>query len=121
MLNRVGVLILVLGFGAAISVWLAQDRIDRRVAAGRTNDLSSNAIVQPLAPDDSRRYTHDVEMYYGKTGLLMDKWTRWFKTITHGKPLAWTIALTAIIAAAGLFLFAAIYRPAPIVCFLTRC
>ena len=64
----------------------------------------------PLAPEDSRRYTHDVEQYYGKTGLLADEWTRWFEGLLHGKPLAKIIAGLALVAASGCFLSARVSR-----------
>ncbi len=61
----------------------------------------------PLAPEDSRRYTRDVELYYGQTGLLMDKWERWFEQLTHGKPLAWLIGVASVGVAVGFFYVAA--------------
>ncbi len=64
----------------------------------------------PLEPDDSRRYTHDVELYYGKTGLLMDKCTRWLEGLMHGKSLARTIAVTSLIGATGCFLIARVSK-----------
>ncbi|MCX6925450.1 MAG: hypothetical protein NT154_19915 [Verrucomicrobia bacterium] len=91
------VTILVSGFGCAVSIWLAQDRIDRQLKAEGTD------IAGPLSPEDSRRYTHEVEMYYGETGLLLDKWKRWWEEMTHGKPLAKIIAGTSLVAAGGVF------------------
>ena len=58
MLKVLGVVILVSGLGSATSIWLTQDRIDRQQSAG---DAS---ITGPLSPEDSRRYAHDVELYY---------------------------------------------------------
>ena len=101
LLNLLGVIILLSGLGGATSIWLAQDRIDRQMAAGGTD------ATGPLSPEDSRRYTHDVEMYYGETGMLMDKWERWWERMTHGKPLAETMAVVSLAAAGGLFYFAA--------------
>ena len=82
---------------AASSIWLAQDRLDRQRSAGGAN------TTEPLSPEDSRRYTHDVEVDHGETGLLMDKWQRWFEQWTQGKPLAELIAVASLSLAAGLF------------------
>lgn len=100
MLRVLAVTILVSGLGSAISIWLAQDRIDRQTRAEGTD------IAGPLSPEDSRRYTHDVEMYYGKTGLLMDKWGRWWEEMTHGKGLAKSIAVASLVIAGGVFYWA---------------
>ena len=97
MLKVLGVVILVSGLGSATSIWLTQDHIDRQQSAG---DAS---ITGPLSPEDSRRYAHDVELYYGETGLLVDKWKRELAEWTQGKPLARLIAVASLILATGLF------------------
>jgi hypothetical protein len=101
-LNLLGLLVLLVGFGSAVVIWRTQDRIDRQDRDGGTTD----GAAAPLAPEDSRRYTHDVEQYYGKTGLLADEWTRWFEGLAHGKALAKTIAVLSLAAAGGCFLSA---------------
>jgi hypothetical protein len=100
-LNLLAVIVLICGLGSATSIWLAQDRIDRQGSAGGTD------VTGSLSPQDSRRYTHDVELYYGETGLLMDKWKRGWEEMTHGKPLATTIALASLVVAGGCFYLAA--------------
>jgi hypothetical protein len=96
-LRVLAVIILVSGLGSAISIWVAQDRIDGQTRAEGTD------IAGPLSPEDSRRYTHDMEVYYGQTGLLLDKWGRWWEEMTHGKPLARAIAVTSLVVAGGVF------------------
>ena len=97
MLKLLGVVMLVSSLGAASSIWLAQDRLDRQRSAEGAN------MTEPLSPEDSRRYTHDVEVYYGETGVLLDKWQRWFEEWTQGKPLAELIGTASLILAASLF------------------
>jgi hypothetical protein len=97
MLKVLGVIILVAGLSTAASIWLTQDRIDKQSNAGEAD------ITGPLSPEDSRRYTHDVEVYYGQTGLLMEKWRRWWEEWTQGKHLAELIAVAAVLSASGLF------------------
>lgn len=104
-----GVVILLGGLGSSVSIWRAQDRIERQASARQMNDPGSVNIIQPLSPDDSRRYTRDVELYYGKTGVLLDKWTRWLEKMTQGKPLARTIAVASLLLASGLFYFATVH------------
>ena len=101
-LKLLGLLILLAGLGSALFIWRAQDRLDRQDTAGEDADMAA----APLAPEDSRRYTHDVEQYYGKTGLLADEWTRWFEGLAHGKSLAKTIGVLSLVAAGGCFLVA---------------
>jgi hypothetical protein len=105
MLRVLAVTILVSGLGSAISIWLAQDRIDRQTRAEEPD------LAQPLSPEDSRRYTHDVEMYYGKTGLLVDKWRQWWEEMTHGKGLADTIAVASLAVAGGVFYWTTKHGP----------
>lgn len=88
-------IILVAGLSSAASIWLAQDRIDRQ------KRLEGASATEPLSPEDSRRYTHDVELYYGETGMLVEKWKRWFAEMTHGKGLADTIAAASLILGSG--------------------
>jgi hypothetical protein len=106
MLSLLGLIILVSGLAVAASIWVAQDRLDRQTSAGGGDTTS------PLPLEDSRRYTHDVELYYGQTGILVDKWRRWWEEWTHGKPLARVMAVASLILASGLF-YAAANRPHP--------
>jgi hypothetical protein len=111
LLRWMGVVIFVGGLSTAVSIWIPQDRLERQMRAQRTNDLTPGRILGPLSAEDSRRYTHDAELYYGKSGLLMDKTTRWMEGLSEGKPLAWTVGAVSVALAGALFLGAAVYRP----------
>jgi hypothetical protein len=89
--------ILICGLVSAAGIWIVQDR------RGQDSDGDGSS------PEDSRRYIHDVQVNYGQTGLLMDELTRWLKSLTHGKRLAWTIAVTSSALAGGLYFLATIY------------
>jgi hypothetical protein len=104
-------MILLSGLGSATFIWCTQDQVERQARAAQTNKLGSGGMTQPLSPEDSRRYTHDVEMYYGETGLLMDKWERWWDELTRGKPLAEIIAVASLVVASGLLYAGAARRP----------
>ena len=97
-LNWLGVVVLVAGLGSAVLIWRAQDRIEREAEAAQSADPAA-----PLSPLDSRKQVRDVEMYYGKLGVLMEE----AEELLHGKPLAKTIAVVSVLTATGLFLFAA--------------
>jgi hypothetical protein len=97
-LNWLGVVVLVAGLGSAVLIWRAQDRIEREAEAAQSADPAA-----PLSPLDSRKQVRDVEMYYGKLGVLVEE----AKELLHGKPLAKTIAVVTVLTATGLFLVAA--------------
>jgi hypothetical protein len=97
-INWLGVVVLVAGLGSAVLIWRAQDRIEREAEAAQSADPAA-----PLSPLDSRRQVRDVEMYYGKLGVLMEE----AEELLHGKPLAKTIAVVSVFTATGLFLVAA--------------
>jgi hypothetical protein len=97
-LNWFGAMVLVAGLGSAVLIWRAQDRIDRENEAAQSADASA-----PLSPLDSRKQMRDVEMYYGKVGVLEEE----AEELLHGKPLAKTIGVISVLTAAGLFLVAA--------------
>jgi hypothetical protein len=97
-LNWIGVVILCAGLGGAILDWRAQDRIDRENEAAQIADPDA-----PLSPLDSRKHVRDVEIYFGKSGVLIEE----VEDLFQGKPLAKTIAVVSVITAAGLFIAAA--------------
>lgn len=92
-----GAVILLVGLGSGILIWRAQDRLEREIAAAQAANPGA-----PLPALDSRKYVRDVEIYYGKAGLLMEE----AKELFHGKPLANTIVVVSVLTAAGLFLLA---------------
>ena len=96
-LNWSGVIILLGGLGGSVLIWRAQDRI------GRENEAAQIANpAAPLPPLDSGKHVRDVEIYYGKVGVLLEKADELFQ----GKTLANTIAVVSLVTAIGLFLVA---------------
>jgi hypothetical protein len=100
-LNFAGAMILLLGLTSAALVWHSQSGVDLASDEERSADPS-----RALAIRDSRKQTRQVEIYYGKTGVLMERWSEDLETLTHGKGLAKTIFVTASIAAVACFLVA---------------
>jgi hypothetical protein len=103
-LNLAGAILLTVGITASAAIWWAQDRADRQAGGEWTN------VVDWLAPEDSARYTRQVEIYYGKIGVLTEKWLQGLGELGHGKPLAKLIAVTSCIAAGGLWVLSAGFR-----------
>lgn len=97
LLNLIGLVILAAGYTAGILVWRAQDRLDDRQI------VDSSA---PLAPLDSRKDTRQLQVYYGTSGLVMERMTEWFASLVHGRGLAKTLVVLSSAAAIGCFLAA---------------
>jgi hypothetical protein len=102
LLNVGGVAVLLAGFSGAMAIWRAADRAERALSDS-----------MPLAPLDSRKDTQKMEIYYGKAGVMMESWTEWFQTMTHGKPLAETMVVASSAAAIVCFIAAGRQRPDP--------
>jgi hypothetical protein len=56
-----------------------------------------------LAPEDSRRYAHDTEVNFGKTGVIGDKAMRTVSRLGEPKPLAITIIVISVLVSGGCF------------------
>ncbi|EDY21387.1 hypothetical protein CfE428DRAFT_0632 [Chthoniobacter flavus Ellin428] len=94
--QRCGAIILFVGIClGALIYWSAPPATDGTVYADSA-----------LAPDDSRRYAHDTEVYFGKTGALADKWTRTVSSWSQPKPLAIIVIVVSGLLAGGCFLAA---------------
>jgi hypothetical protein len=99
-LRVIGALILVVGLVVSWRVWQGPER-------DPSSALDPNSPSAPLAISDSRKQSRNVEMYYGKTGLLMERWSERLEPWTHGKPLAEIIAVFSLLTATGCFFLAA--------------
>jgi hypothetical protein len=100
--NLVGALVLVTGLGLAGWIWHTQ-------GGAAEEDLSKLGLA--LAPEDSAKYQRDVEVYYGKLGLLTDKWTRQLEALGHGKPLAELIGIGSLLASVACFFYGSVVKP----------
>ena len=73
--------------------------------AARGDERSDNPS-DPLAISDSKKQTRQVEIYYGKTGVLMERWSEDWEILTHGKGLAKSVVVVSSLTAAACFLIA---------------
>jgi len=74
----VATIILVLGLGSAILIYLAAENAPESVLG--------------YEPENSKMYIHDLELYGGKANVLANDFMRWFAGLWHGTSLAFTIA-----------------------------
>jgi len=101
-LELVGLLILVAGLGLAVAIDLTAT--DEPVPAlGYEVDSDS---AQPVRPDDSKQYLRSMEMYNGKTGVLLYELRMWFAGLWRGRALARTLYCLTAAASALVFLVA---------------
>jgi len=105
-LRLIGGILLLVGFGSAIFIYLTAEND----SSGGLGYEEEGGSVYPIMPEDSKRYLRDLELYSGKTGVLTDKFSRWFVGLWHGKSLAFTIACIAILISSGIF-YAARHLP----------
>jgi hypothetical protein len=107
--NLVGGLILLLGLGAALLIYGAAEYASRQAL----DEDDVYARHYSLAPEHSKKFLHDMEVYGGKANVLMYKFRIWFLDLWQGKSLAYTIAFLSILTAAGVFYVGWIAPPTP--------
>jgi len=95
-INRVSFLLLLLGFGSALVIYLTV----------------ASASVDPLVGDplDTKKYRRELEYYGGKANVLSAEFMDWFAGLWHGRPLAFTIATLTV---AGTLAFRFVATPPP--------
>ena len=85
----IGIVILLVGLGSATPIYLTAKK-----------DAGREAMYEFK---HSKRYRHDLEVYGGKMSVLTDEWLHWLDTVSHGKPLAVTIAILTGLVSLGFF------------------
>ena len=105
-LKLISAVILVAGLGSA--AWIYQRAGNEPY--GALGYQIVDGTPYPIMPQDSKLYTHNLEVYGGKLNVIMDDFSRWFAGLWQGKSLAVMIAAAAIIMAWGLF-YAANHLP----------
>jgi hypothetical protein len=95
--------ILLVGLGGAALIYrTAAD--DSSLAAGY-EIVAGNAYA--IAPENSKTYIHDLEVFGGKSAVLADAFRRWFAGLWQGRSLAFTIAFSTVLISLGFFFAAA--------------
>lgn len=94
-LYLVSAIIVLLGLGIAVAIYLtAEDKAD------------SGPGYEVTAPENSKMYMHDLELYGGKANVFADELRVWFDGLWHGKTLAYTIACIALVISFMIFFIA---------------
>ncbi len=98
----IGGLILMVGLGSALLIYLTAEN-ESGYAAGY--DLAGGNVYA-IAPETSKVYVHNLELYGGKAAVLADEFNRWFNGLWHGTSLAFTVACVTILIFCGFLLVA---------------
>lgn len=91
-----GLVVLLAGYTGAALVWRAQNRAEQQ---GQNES-------GPLPLLDSRRDAQQVELNFGRTGLVVEHFREWFLSLFHGRRLAETLVVLSSGAAIGCFFVA---------------
>ena len=103
-LNSLGAVTLLLGLAAAGFIyWSGHARSARQSSNQATSSLEGGWHDTTLSREDSKRANRDIEMYYGKLGMLVVRLQDWF---AEPSSLALIIATMSTLTALGCFLAA---------------
>jgi hypothetical protein len=101
-LTRISAIILLVGLGSAIAIYLTAENESNSVLGYEAAD----GDVYQLAPENSRMYARNLELFGGKAALLTNEFRLWFVGLWHGKSLAVTLACITIVVSLGVFFVA---------------
>jgi hypothetical protein len=84
-------IILMIGFGTAIAIYLTADEIPDN----------------PFAEfEQSKRFAHEVQRMGGKMAIVANDASVWFGALWHGRQLAFTVACITLVIAVGYYVIA---------------
>jgi len=83
--------ILLTGFGAGAAIYFT------------AGDVPENPLEEY---ENSKRFTHSVEVMGGKTALIANDLSKWFKGLWQGQQLAFTVAVITVVVAVGYYFIA---------------
>jgi hypothetical protein len=98
-LNLLSVVILVVGLGSATWIYRTAGN-DSRNISGYEEEGGS---VYPVNPEDSKKFLRDMELYGGKTSVLLYEFRVWFVGRWQGKSLAYTVACISVLISLGAY------------------
>lgn len=101
-LYLIAAIILLVGLSSAVLIYLTAEDASNGVLGYEV--IGGN--VYPIRPEDSKTYTHDLELYGGKANVLVNELMRWFDGLWHGRSLAFTVGFVTILISFVLFLVA---------------
>jgi hypothetical protein len=86
----IGSSVLLIGWGAAAAVYVIAGRAESN-AAGGYEIIDGQSF--PVGGADSRRELQQLERLGGKAAVRTHQFSDWLESLTHGRRLAWTLAL----------------------------
>jgi len=101
-LYLISAIILMVGLSSSIWIYLTAENDSKSVFGYEI--AGDNAYL--IAPENSKKYVHDLELYGGKANVLANEFMSWFIGLWHGKSLAFTVACITIFISLGFFLVA---------------
>ncbi|MBI5204695.1 MAG: hypothetical protein HZA11_07250 [Nitrospirae bacterium] len=90
-LYLISAIILLVGLGSALWIYLAAGDNSESVLGYEIS--GGNAYL--VAPENSKKYVHDLKLIGGNAAVFADEFSRWFIGLWHGKSLAFTTACIA--------------------------
>ncbi len=80
-LNFISAIILLFGLDSAILIY----RTTENNSYGALGYEEGDGSVYPIMPEDSKKYSRDLEPIGGKANVIMDEFRRGFIGLWHGK------------------------------------
>ena len=102
-LNLIGAMVLLAGLGGAFWIYHSAEASQNGILG---YERGYDGVLYPIMPDESKSYLRSLETYNGKIGVVADQFRRWFTGLWHGKKLAFTFAVIAILIAFCFFYMA---------------
>lgn len=90
--NLISTIILLVGLGSAVLIY---QKADNEIS-GAVGYEVIDGHAYPIMPEDSKMYSHDLELYGGKASVMIDEFNRWFIGLWQGKSLAFIVAFISI-------------------------
>jgi len=91
------VIMLLVGLGSAVIIYLSAENNSVSVLGYEVE----GGQVNPIYPEDSKLFIHNLELYGGKANVLVNDFRQWFTSLWHGKSLAFTVASITVVISAG--------------------
>jgi hypothetical protein len=101
-LYLIAALILLIGLGSSLMIYLTAEDDSNSVLGYEM----AGGYVNPIMPEDSKKYMHDMELYGGKVNVVVNEFLRWFVGLWHGRSLAYTAACITIFISCAVFFVA---------------
>ena len=91
-LYLIATVILLVGLSSALPIYFSAE------------NASGSILIHEF--ENSKMYTHNLELYGGKLNVFADDFMRWFVGLWYGKSLAFTVVCISIFVSLGFFFVA---------------